>query len=229
MSESTPIVTEESMNMENIPAPVEPVNDNDVEFGNEEIDSDRLLEDILKLNKNGYADSQICLVMEKLHNVKPGMALNDLGEEDREFIDDLMVENCAIDIYSMDGEISCLELIFDTSKDVYIKEINDFLTRYRIAQEQLLADENRPEGDMLMLSVLIMPNVAEYQALMQFAFPFWYGRVANDLGEVNTVTIMFHSENIEMIQMNISEDELVDMKADALREMESGTGGQIFE
>lgn len=220
----------EELNMEQVSVPVpEPIeNPNDVEFKSEEIDADRLLEDILKLDKGGHANCQILFSMERLHNVKEGMSLDDVPDEDREWLDDLQVENAAIDVYSMDGEISCLNLVFDNDKDVYIREINDMMNRYRLAQEQLQTEETA-KSDMIMLSVLLMPYETDYQAFLQFAFPFWWGRVVGATGQGNIMTLMFHNNNIDATQIDMTEDELNTVKADVMRDLESGEGGSMFE
>lgn len=233
MSESTasttPIDTNKELNMENVPVPVPaPIeNPNGVTFKSEDIDADRLLADILKLDNDGHSNCQILFTMERLHNIKEGMALDEVPEEDREWLDDLQVENAVIDLYSMDGEISCLNLIFDNDKDVYIREINDFVSQYRIAQEQL-QQEDGSKNDMIMLSVLLMPYETDYQAFLQLAFPFWSGRVVGVTGEANVMTLMFHNDNIDAIQIDMTEDELNTVTADVLRSMESGTGGNMF-
>lgn len=223
--------TMNTLDMENIPAPVAavPENDNDIHYGNEDVDPNQLLKDILKINEDGHTDSQVLVTMERLHNVEEGMTLEELGDENREWIEDLEIEDCSLDIFSMDGEITCLNMAFDTPQSVYLRELNSFINRYRLAQEAFVQDENRNPNDMLMLSVMIMPNIPNYQAFLQLCFPIWWGRVVNDEGEANTMTIMFHSNNIDAYQIDISEEELTEIKADILREAESGTGGAIFE
>lgn len=227
MSESTPIVTEDVLNMDSIPVPVSEKTD-EVTFKSENIDADHLLTDILKQNEDGHANSQILFSMERLHDIENGMSLDDVPDENREWLCDLQVENAAIDVYSMDGEISCLNLIFDNDKDVYIREINDIMNRYRLAQEQL-SEEETGKNDMIMLSVLLMPYSTDYQAFLQFAFPFWWGRVIGAAGQGNVMTLMFHNNNIEAVQIDMTEDELSTMQADVMRDMESGTGGNMFE
>lgn len=227
MNEANKMVTEEELNMDNIPAPVSEPDKEEIQFRSEDVDPDRILSDILKLDNDGHANCQILFSMERLHDIEEGMTLDNVPDENREWLDDLQVENAVLDIYSMDGEITCLNLIFDNDKDVFIREINDFMNKYRISQSQLM-DAEVHNNDMIMLSVLLMPYETDYQAFLQFAFPFWYGRVIGVTGSGNVMTLMFHNDNIDAIQIDMTEDELNTVKADVMRDMESGTGGNMF-
>lgn len=43
------------------------------------------------------------------------------------------------------------------------------------------------------------------------------------------MTLMFHNNNIDATQIDMTEDELNTVKADVMRDLESGEGGSMFE
>ena len=227
MTEETKVDVEKEIEIAAVPEPGVDNADN-ITFKSEDIDADRLLSDILKLDKDNHSNCQIMFLLERLHDIQDGMTLDDVPEEKKEWIEDMQIENAALDIFSLDGETSCLNFVFDTEKDIYIREINDIMNRYRIAQQQLQEDE-LGKNDLIMLSVLLMPYETEYQAFLQFAFPFWWGRVVGDTGKGNIMTLMFHNDNIDAIQIDMTEDELSTIKADVLRDINNGMGGDLFE
>ena len=61
------------------------------------------------------------------------------------------------------------------------------------------------------------------------SFPFWWGRVVGATGQGNIMTLMFHNNNIDATQIDMTEDELNTVKADVMRDLESGEGGSMFE
>ena len=191
-----------------------------------EITPDNIVTALQVLDENGHCPGVIVADISRLHNVTENMTLEDISEENREYVDQIVVENAAFDIYSLDGNLFNLILRFDSAKDAYMKELNEFMNRYRVMQEQVaLTGANV----VPMFSLTLMPNIMNGQGVMSATFPIAYFRVLDDNGENCSFLIQFNVGNIQFSKLEIDDETKAEITADAMREAERGAGGKLFE
>lgn len=209
----------------NIPTPefaYEEEEKEDLEFNSEDI-----LQLILSLDEDGHSPSFITASLERLVDVKEGMTLADVPPENREYVDQMQIEYCAVDVDTLDGELMQVILSFDTPNDAYLKELNEFMNRYKIMQHEFAASED--ESTIPLMSLTFAPKDLKGFGLLQFTFPVMYVRCLNDAGTNAAMVMLFHMANMEFVKIDISDEDLAELKADVYREVESGTGGALFE
>ena len=194
-----------------------------------EITADTILEGILRLNKEGHSECVIMATLERLHNIHEGESIEELSEDDREQIDSMAVEGAVVDIYSLDGHLFNLVLSFDSVKDAYLLELNQILNRYRSMQESIASADNVPDTDAAMFTMSLMPESLNGFGAMTLTFPAAYFRILDDNGVNASMLIQFYADNIQFQLIDMDEELKSELTADVMREMEEGTGGQIFD
>lgn len=210
----------------NVPVP-EYVAEEEEDVKDLEFNSEDILQAILSVNEEGHSPSFITASLERIKNVKEGMTLADVADEDREYVDQMQIEYCAVDIDTLDGELMQVILSFDSPNDAYLEELNEFMHRYKIMQREIAAAED--ESQIPLMSLTFAPEELQGFGILQFSFPVMYTRCLNDAGTNAAMVMLFHIGNMEFAKINISDEDLTELKANIYREVEAGTGGALFE
>lgn len=224
--------------LDNVPAPTaketEPEENAVDEFINqskEVTEKDWSVDEILALitghDENGHAPAGIYVSLERLTGVTEEMNIEDLTEDQREIVEDIVIHECSIDFFALNTEIANLVFTFDSPKDAYLHEFNALLNRYRIMQEKLGTE---PENDVLpMLTIAIAPDELLGRCIMLAAFPLAFFRTLDDTGMNASLHTMFYMNNIQFSKIEITEEEQRDAIADVMRDVSAGANGQLFE
>ena len=190
----------------------------------EDITADTIMEKILERDEDGFSPSVISVTLERFNNFTGDMNVPD---EDREYIDAVNVERAAIDVSTFDGELFNLFFDFESPKSVILRELNELLVRYRTMTEEFATDGITDK--LAVITVMIAPRELNGMGMLKLTMPTLYTRVLSDSGENAAFLMQFRKEFIEFMQLDISEEEKLQMQAEAMRVLEAGTGGNLFE
>lgn len=190
----------------------------------EDITADTIMEKILEKDEDGFSPSVISVTLERFNNFTGDMNIPD---EDREYIDAVNVERAAIDVSTFDGELFNLFFDFESPKSVILRELNELLVRYRTMTEEFAT--NGITDKLAVITVMIAPRELNGMGMLKLTMPTLYTRVLSDSGENAAFLMQFRKEFIEFMQLDISEEEKLQMQAEAMRTLEAGTGGNLFE
>ena len=190
----------------------------------EDITADIIMEKILEKDEDGFSPSVISVTLERFNNFTGDMNVPD---EDREYIDAVNVERAAIDVSTFDGELFNLFFDFESPKSVILRELNELLVRYRTMTEEFAT--NGITDKLAVITVMIAPRELNGMGMLKLTMPTLYTRVLSDSGENAAFLMQFRKEFIEFMQLDISEEEKLQMQAEAMRILEAGTGGNLFE
>lgn len=190
----------------------------------EDITADIIMEKILERDEDGFSPSVISVTLERFNNFTGDMNVPD---EDREYIDAVNVERAAIDVSTFDGELFNLFFDFESPKSVILRELNELLVRYRTMTEEFAT--NGITDKLAVITVMIAPRELNGMGMLKLTMPTLYTRVLSDSGENAAFLMQFRKEFIEFMQLDISEEEKLQMQAEAMRTLEAGTGGNLFE
>ena len=190
----------------------------------EDITADTIMEKILEKDEDGFSPSVISVTLERFNNFTGDMNVPD---EDREYIDAVNVERAAIDVSTFDGELFNLFFDFESPKSVILRELNELLVRYRTMTEEFAT--NGITDKLAVITVMIAPRELNGMGMLKLTMPTLYTRVLSDSGENAAFLMQFRKEFIEFMQLDISEEEKLQMQAEAMRILEAGTGGNLFE
>ena len=190
----------------------------------EDITADTIMEKILEKDEDGFSPSVISVTLERFNNFTGDMNVPD---EDREYIDAVNVERAAIDVSTFDGELFNLFFDFESPKSVILRELNELLVRYRTMTEEFAT--NGITDKLAVITVMIAPRELNGMGMLKLTMPTLYTRVLYDSGENAAFLMQFRKEFIEFMQLDISEEEKLQMQAEAMRTLEAGTGGNLFE
>lgn len=178
-------------------------------------------------NKEGYSPSQIYVSLERLVNLDEDTTLENLRDDQRETVEDTEISNCKIDFFALTDDIATLTFTFDSEKDVYLREFYETLKRYRYMLEKLEQEER--DDIMPMLTIMITPEESYGQAILACSFPVSYFRTLDDTGINASLSILFHTANITYMFVPATEEEHRETVANAMREIEAGGNGNLFE
>lgn len=192
-----------------------------------EINADTIIDALYEVDEQNHTKATIVADLSRLHNVTSETKLDNIPDEDREYIEQFVIENCEFAMYSMDGNLFNVTLRFDTEKDAYMAELNQLLKRTTLMQQSIA--ENDIKDTAAMFSLTLLPDSLEGRGLATMSFPVSYFRVLDDNGVNATMLMQFYIDNLEFIKIDIDEDVRAQMTADAMREVEAGTGGSLFE
>ena len=190
----------------------------------EDITADTIMEKILEKDEDGFSPSVISVTLERFNNFTGDMNVPD---EDREYIDAVNVERAAVDVSTFDGELFNLFFDFESPKSVILRELNELLVRYRTMTEEFAT--NGITDKLAVITVMIAPRELNGMGMLKLTMPTLYTRVLSDSGENAAFLMQFRKEFIEFVQLDISEEEKLQMQAEAMRTLEAGTGGNLFE
>ena len=190
----------------------------------EDITADTIMEKILEKDEDGFSPSVISVTLERFNNFTGDMNVPD---EDREYIDAVNVERAASDVSTFDGELFNLFFDFESPKSVILRELNELLVRYRTMTEEFAT--NGITDKLAVITVMIAPRELNGMGMLKLTMPTLYTRVLSDSGENAAFLMQFRKEFIEFMQLDISEEEKLQMQAEAMRILEAGTGGNLFE
>ena len=190
----------------------------------EDITADTIMEKILEKDEDGFSPSVISVTLERFNNFTGDMNVPD---EDREYIDAVNVERAAVDVSTFDGELFNLFFDFESPKSVILRELNELLVRYRTMTEEFAT--NGITDKLAVITVMIAPRELNGMGMLKLTMPTLYTRVLSDSGENAAFLMQFRKEFIEFMQLDISEEEKLQMQAEAMRILEAGTGGNLFE
>ncbi len=224
--EDDPVVEQQADEPDNI-VPFRGGQSDDV-FGEPEIEvtPDNIVTALQAVDENGHSAAVIVADISRLHNVTPNMTLEEVPEENREYVDQIVVKNAAFDMYTLDGHLFNVILRFDSAKDAYMKELNEFMHRYRVMQEDIAITG---ADTVAMFTLTLMPEIMKGQGVMNATFPVGYFRILDDNGVNSSFMFQFYVENIQFMKLEIDDETKSEITADAMREVEQGTGGSLFE
>lgn len=224
--------------LDNVPAPTaketeleDSAVDEFINQSKEITDQDWTVDEILALitghDESGHAPAGIYVSLERLTGVTDEMSIEDLTEDQREIVEDIVIHECSIDFFALNTEIANLVFTFDSPNDAYLHEFNALLNRYRIMQEKLGTE---PENDVLpMLTIAIVPDALLGRCIMLAAFPLSFFRTLDDTGVNASLHTMFYMNNIQFSKIEITEEEQREAIADVMRDVNAGANGQLFE
>ena len=116
---------------------------------------------------------------------------------------------------------------FESPKSVILRVLNELLVRYRTMTEEFAT--NGITDKLAVITVMIAPRELNGMGMLKLTMPTLYTRVLSDSGENAAFLMQFRKEFIEFMQLDISEEEKLQMQAEAMRILEAGTGGNLFE
>jgi len=214
------------------PAPESDVPDGDNELTNffdtdVEVNSDNILSLITSTDEEGHSPSYISITLERVNNIVPGKPLNEYEDDDRELVDNMDIADCAVDIYTLDGETYNLTLTFDTIHSSYLADLMSALDRYRSMVEDFAG--SGVTDTAAAFSILFMPVDMKGKGSCLMSLPVMYTRCLADNGMNVAVYMQFKSADVQFYSIDMTEEEEVELTAETLRMAEQGTGGDIFE
>lgn len=208
-------------NFNSIPAPASELtemNKNEDEknvFQTPDITSDSIMELMSSRDENGHSPSEVFFTLERIKNVIPGKTYYEYADEDKEFIDSISVRDCAVEMYSLNGALINLNLIFDTPQSAYLADCIDILNRFRVAGEDLVVKGINDQG--LVLTVTIAPDDMMGKGACVCTLPTMYTRCLADNGENTALFLQFFSQDVRFVCVEMTEEEEKEVTADALR------------
>ena len=207
----------EIMNEQAVPIP-EPVKKEMEEEIN--ITADTITEEIIGVGDDGYSRSDIIMLIEKIHNVLKNP--ENITEDDHEYVKQIDVEYCKVDIFSINDSTINLILKFDTPEDAFLRELIDALDYYRNLIER--TNEESYKNDNVPIPVLTF-TFAPYKfkglGLATFGSPLTYFRTLDENNNNCCLHLLFEDENVQFEKVEISDDDLARLRADAMREEEA--------
>ena len=217
---------ENTINMESVPVPekMETV----VENTEMEFDQDTILTLINSVDEDGNCPCFMLASLELYKDVTNDMMLTDVPEENKTIVDDMQIEDCSVDLYTMDGELVNAVFTFNSDRNAYLQELKRLLDRYRLMQDEIASNPDANDR-IAVLSLAFLPKALNGKGLMQLSFPVSYFRTLDDAGLNVCMHTLFHMNNIQFMKVDIDEETEAEMTADILREMEGGTGGALFD
>lgn len=223
--------TDDEIDMANIPKPEDAEDSVHKRVDINEVKSvDDLLDMCMEIDPDDDKHSNIFTIamIQKLHGVTEDVtSVDDIPEENREYVDDIEISDFKLDIFALEGSVANVLMTFDSVHSAYLKELNELLNRYRIIQEDLAV--NGKDDTVAMFSLIFMPKKMNGLASVQMNFPIMYARVLAE-NDVNcAMQLLFDINNIKFALLDIDEDTDAEITADAMRDAESGTGGILFD
>lgn len=208
-------------NFSNIPAPAPEPAEVDMNkapenvFQTSEITSESIMELMSSRDENGHSPSDVFFTLERVNNVTPGKTYYEYSDDDKEFIDSISVRDCAVEMYSLNGALINLNLIFDTPQSAYLADCMDMLNRFRVAGEDLVV--KGIENQALVLTVTIAPDEMMGKGACVCTLPTMYTRCLADNGENTALFLQFFSQDVRFVCVEMAEEEEKEITADALR------------
>ena len=223
MTDQMTMIPEPEMEPEEISEEERATSANHLEFTSEDI-----LDLVTSVDEDGHSPSYINASLDRIVDIGENTTLEDLTEENYEHVDSIQIEYVNVSFDSLDGEIATCILSFDTVNDAYLIELNEFLNRYKIMCKDYSMQENAGAA-IPSFSMTFAPKALNGFGIMRISFPILYTRCLNDEGTNASMLIAFRLSNLEFSRLDISEEDLAELKADVYREVQSGTGGMLFE
>lgn len=212
----------------NVPAPeeIKGVNAFDTNEMDIEMTPDTILSEILSINKDGHTPCMITMSLERVKKVIPGKAFLDYTEEEKEYVDQVEINDCSVDISTLDGMLFNAVFTFDTKDAQYLKDMNEMFNRYRQVTEEYALNNEQEKG--IALTVLIAPDRFMGKGILAMSFPVMGIRCLADNGENASMFMMFHQEDVDFISVEMTKEEEVQITADVMRATSEGGDGSIF-
>lgn len=210
-----------------VPKPVAPVNTDSNEEDLLNFSSDDILDLVCSKDSDGYSPSLITVTLQKAHNINENTKLDDITEDDLEYVDELILKNCSVDLFSLTDNIITVKFEFDSVNDAYLMELNQVLNRYRLLQEDNFSKDT-DQQILPLLRISFMPEKLKGYGMMSMIFPISYFRVLNDNNINASMLLLFDAENVEFSKIELSEEDKIQIQADVLRETENSTNGMLF-
>lgn len=210
----------------NVPAP-EPVEKvNDLDTSDVEITPDTILGEILSTDKYGHAECMVTLSLERINQIVPGKHFLDYTDEEKEYVDNCEIHDCSIDINSLDGLLFNAIFTFDTKESQYLKDMNEMFNRYKHVMEEYAASDEQNKA--IVLSIIIAPDRFKGKGICFMNMPIMGIRCLDDNGENASMYMMFHAEDVDFVTIEMTEDEEIQLTADAMRLAAEGGDGNLF-
>lgn len=182
-----------------------------------EITADDVNNEILATNEDGYCPCTIVAMIEALHDVHDGDDFDEITEDQREIVDDIIIEYCDVDLYSIDGDLLNVILTFETPQDEYLKDLMEMLDTYRQMAEEHVDNKN---VTIPMFSLSFIPEKYDGKVGATFSFPLSYFRTLDGNDQETQAHLIFNMENASYQQFDIDEDTMAEIEADVLRDID---------
>jgi hypothetical protein len=188
----------------------------------QEITAETILDEILAKNEDGYTPTAIIALIENIHN-SGDKTLAEVADEDHEYVREMSIEYCSMDMYALTDDITNVIFRFDSEKDAYLRELNDLLEQYRImsqkASEQM--DAGKENVPIPVFSLSFVPFKFNGEALATFVHPIAYFRTLDSNGINCQMQILFNPDDISFDRVEIGEEERIEIEAEIQRENEA--------
>ena len=182
-----------------------------------EITADDVNNEILATNEDGYCPCTIVAMIEALHDVHDGDDFDEITEDQREIVDDITIEYCDVDLYSIDGDLLNVILTFETPQDEYLKDLMEMLDTYRQMAEEHVDNKN---VTIPMFSLSFIPEKYDGKVGATFSFPLSNFRTLDGNDQETQAHLIFNMENASYQQFDIDEDTMAEIEADVLRDID---------
>lgn len=182
-----------------------------------EITADDVNNEILATNEDGYCPCTIVAMIEALHDVHDEDDFDEITEDQREIVDDITIECCTADIYSIDGDLLNVILTFETPQDEYLKDLMEMLNTYRQMAEEHIDNKNIT---IPMFSLNFIPEKYDGKVGATFSFLLSYFRTLDGNDQETQAHLIFNMENASYQQFDIDEDTMAEIEADVLRDID---------
>ena len=199
-----------------VPVPDRPETE-EIQLEPGEITADDINNEILATNEDGYCPCTIVAMIEALHDVHDGDDFDKITEDQREIVDDITIEYCDVDLYSIDGDLLNVILTFETPQDEYLKDLMEMLDTYRQMAEEHIDNKNIT---IPMFSLSFIPEKYDGKVGATFSFPLSCFRTLDGNDQETQAHLIFNMENASYQQFDIDEDTMAEIEADVLRDID---------
>lgn len=191
-----------------------------------ELTAEEIFKEIHYINDDGYSADSIIATTEKLYNVEE-KGFENLEADDREIVQTVAPEYCVVELYALTDNVWITSLTFDTEGDAFLTDMMDQLNRYKsmVMHERGKAMQN-PEykpSAIPSYSISFIPYTLGGFGVATFSDPIDYYKTLEDDGKCG-IHILFSNETVNFEQVSLTEDELVDVQADVIREEQEKMG-----
>lgn len=180
-------------------------------------------EQILAKDEEGYSPCSITVHLEKIHNVTENTVLDDVKEEDREYIDSVQIRRCSMDIFSLREDLVSVNFVFDSPNDAYLQELNEMMHRYRVMSEEMSKEVTDGTASTVpVLTVSFMPLIMNGAGFASYQAPVDYCIALGDDGKSGLMHMLFDMNTILYSELEFTEEEVIETQKNIMQEDHSG-------
>lgn len=182
--------------------------------------NDEVLEAICELDAGGrlsQSDATVTLsrIVDYAHKIDENGELLEgveLTDDDTVSIRETEVSSYVLKLGTIDGIHTSVDFTFSSPEDFYLEEFSDICAQFTEEMGAFMSGES-PDLPMLILNV--MPFRSEGRYMVNFSNPIGINRTIDDEGIPNTLTLLYHIDDIEIDTYEYTRQELNQIKDDA--------------